>query len=173
MTHRPAAIAALVVSLALAGTAPPGARADGGAGPSNVAVAVNTRDASSVVRIAFDVRRVSGSTVDPVNVAVAVASCTSCRTVAIAMQVVLVFGQPRTFTPVNLAVALNDACTDCQTLASAYQDVVQASTPLRLTPAGRRAIAAVRRALRSLASSALPIAAIQQQVDVLHAQLGG
>src|SRR3954454_20672237 len=112
MTHRPAAIAALVVSLALAGTAPPGARADGGAGPSNVAGAVNTRDASTVFRIAFDVRRVNGSTVDPVNAAVAVASCASCRTVALAMQVVLVFARARTFTPVYLAVALNEVSSE-------------------------------------------------------------
>src|SRR4051794_36757191 len=165
---------ALVVALAMLAAPGPAARADRGPGADahqNVAVAVNTKDARTVYEFAFQLRRVTADAVDVANAAVAVASCTSCTTVAIAMQAVLVFGQPQVFTPTNLAIALNQACTDCQTFAAAYQDVVQLAAPARLSAAGRRRLAAVRRTLKDLGRSGLTIAEIQQRVDQLHQEV--
>jgi putative peptide zinc metalloprotease protein len=144
---------------------------DSGARGANTAIAVNKTDGARLVRVAFDLAWVDATTVDNLNAAIAVASCTSCTTVAIAIQAVLVFGQPRVFMPMNLAVALNEACTDCQTLASAYQDVVQLSAPAHLSAAGTQRVEAVRQALATLAESGLPIAEIQQHVDALHREV--
>src|ERR671928_832348 len=171
MARRLTLLIALVLALGALFAAAPGARADRGADADhhqNVAVAVNTQDAATVFDIAFQVRRVTADAVDVANAAVAVASCTSCTTVAIAMQAVLLFGEPQVFTPTNLAIALNQACTDCQTFAAGYQDVVQRATPARLSPAGRRRLAAVRRTLQDLERSGLTITEIQQRVDQLH-----
>lgn len=46
------------------------------------AVAVNTRDGSSVFKLSFSVKRVMDSSVDADNAAVAYASCSDCQTVA-------------------------------------------------------------------------------------------
>jgi putative peptide zinc metalloprotease protein len=151
------------------GTSPPST--ESGASGSNVAVADNTIGGGRVVRVAFDLAWFGGPVVDPVNAAIAVASCTSCTTVAIAIQAVVVFGQPRVFMPTNVSVALNEACTDCQTLASAYQDVIQVSAPVHLSAAGREQVEAVGRALAALAESKLPIVEIQQRADALHRDL--
>src|SRR3954462_3389277 len=137
-----------------------------------MAVADNTADGGRVVRIAFDLAWFEEErTVDPVNAAIAIASCTSCTTVAIAIQAVVIFGQPRVFMPTNVAVALNEACTDCQTLASAYQDIIQLAAPAHLSAAGRQQVEAIRQALAALAESGLPIAEIQRHVEALHHDL--
>ena len=58
------------------------------------------------------------------NEAYAFASCTDCRTVAVAFQVVLVAGQVDVVVPQNLSGALNYACVRCVTQALATQLVV-------------------------------------------------
>src|SRR4051794_35941101 len=129
MVRRLASLIALLAALACVGAAAPAARGEGGSGHANTALAVTVGAHSTDVRAAFDVRRTSGSTVDPGNTALTVASCTSSRTIAIAMHVASAphvhRPQPRMFTPANLAIALNDACRHCQRPASAYQDIVQ------------------------------------------------
>jgi putative peptide zinc metalloprotease protein len=179
-TAAPAAVTPAAPAGSPPATAPPSAppadvtsppATSGGASGSNTAVADNTTDGGRVVRIAFDLAWFDGPRVDPVNVAIAIASCTSCTTVAIAIQAVVVFGQPRVFMPTNVAVALNESCTDCQTLASAHQDVIQLTAPAHLSAAGMQQVEAVRRALAALAESGLPIAEIQQRVETLHRDL--
>ena len=139
----------------------------------NAAVAVNTKDGSSVFRLAFSVRRVAGPVVDQTNAAVAYASCTVCQTVAIAIQVVLVMGDPEVVTPENVAIAINEQCDLCDTLASAYQFVLGTGQPVRFTAEGRRRINDVRQALRELRKSDLPIREIQARVDHLADELRG
>ncbi len=136
-----------------------------GAGTDNAAVAVNTKDGKTVVAISLKIVQTSAPVVDPTNAAVAVASCSDCETVAIALEGVLVAGSPTTFDPNNVALAINSECSNCQTLASAYQDVVQNDTRVRITGAGRREIASVRHDLESLRNSGLDIVAIQQRVN--------
>ena len=140
-------------------SAPPGASDD------NVAAAVNTTDGKTVYAISLKIVQTDADTVDAVNAAVAVASCSDCQTVAIALEALLIVGEPTTFEPTNLALALNSGCTSCETLASAYQHIVQNDTRVRISGAGRREIAAIRSELQSLRNSGLDIFTIQQRVE--------
>jgi len=139
-----AVLAAILLALGLAVGAPGAARAD------NAAIAVNTRDGSSVFRFAFAIRRVMGDVVDETNSAVAYASCTDCRTTAIAIEIVLVAGSPSVFTPTNQAIAINYLCTLCSTFASAYQFVIQAAGPQHFTSDALRELHDIRAAIRDL-----------------------
>ena len=72
------------------------------ASDDTAAVAVNTKDGSSVFRLAFSIKKVAGDVVDNANAAVAYSSCESCRTIALSIQIVLVTGDPETVTPENI-----------------------------------------------------------------------
>jgi putative peptide zinc metalloprotease protein len=135
------------------------------------AVAVNTRDGADVFRLAFSIRRVMSETVDTSNAAVAVSSCTDCQTVAIAIQVALVFSDPDVVTPENLALAMNIECSLCDTLASAYQMVITTGGPVHLTEEGNRRIAEIRRKLLALRDSDLTGPELQAEVDGLYHEL--
>lgn len=161
-------VAALVAALGLAAVRPDGALAQGG---DTAAVAVNTRDGSSIFKLAFAIKRVAGDVVDNSNAAVAFASCSNCQTVAISIQIVLVTGDPSVATPENLALAINQNCTSCETLASAYQWVFSTGGQVHFTPEGNRTIAEIRHELRELAKSSLTIVEIQARVDDLMTQL--
>lgn len=138
----------------------------GGNGDSNVAVAQNTKDGSVVYAVRLKVVLNQSGTVDPQNAAVAVASCTDCQTVAIALEGVTVMGTDNeVVAPENIALAINQGCTNCQTLASAYQDLVQTDGRVRMTGAGRKAIADLRKQLKDLRTSGLDIFAVQAEVD--------
>jgi putative peptide zinc metalloprotease protein len=162
----------LVVILAAAlGCLALAAPAHSAGGADNGAVAVNTKDGSSVFRLAFHVTRVMGDTVSSTNAAVAYASCTDCKTVAVAIQVVLVMDDPSTFTPTNEAIAINYLCDLCDTLASAYQDVIQTGGPVHLTAEGSKQVAELRKQLRALRGSTLDSFALQDQISQITDQL--
>jgi putative peptide zinc metalloprotease protein len=157
------AAAALVALLAVVGPA-------GGAGAvegpieadrtdDNEAVAVNTTDGASVFRLAFSIVKVADGVVDQENLAVAYASCTDCRTVALAFQVVIVMGDADYVAPVNQAGALNDQCVECLTFASATQIVLRVDHPVTLSPEGWRRAALL----------AARMAALEGQIDTLTA----
>lgn len=147
MTRTPL-VAILAVLLALLAVAPVHAQEGG---DDNSATAVNREDGASVFDLAFSVRRVAGDTVDETNTAVAYASCETCQTVAIAIQVVLVTAEdPDVVSPENVAVAVNEECTTCATFAGAYQFVYGRGGPVRITAAGRQEIARIRKELREL-----------------------
>ena len=67
------------------------------------------------------------------NVAYAYASCTDCRTVAVAVQVVVLEGPVTDFRPANAAVAVNDSCLRCQTYAYGHQVVLSAGRMVELS----------------------------------------
>lgn len=160
----------LVLLIAIAGAwyAPAALASD-----DTAAVAVNTKDGSSVFRLAFSIKKIGGDVVDSGNAAVAFASCDSCRTVALSIQIVLVTGDPEVVTPQNIAIAMNVDCTACDTLASAYQWVLGTDEEnVRFTPEGRHAINEIRHALRELGKSDLPVAELQAKVDALMRRLG-
>ncbi len=142
-----------------------------GASTDNVAAAVNTTDGKTVYAISLKITQTDADSIDATNAAVAVASCTECQTVAIAMEGVLVIGDPTTFDPTNIALAINSGCSSCQTLASAYQHFVQNDTRVRISGAGRREIAQVRAGLQSLRKSGLDVVAVQAEVDEYAARL--
>jgi putative peptide zinc metalloprotease protein len=135
----------------------------------NTAIAINTKDGSALFKFAFSVKRVAGDVVDNGNAAVAFASCENCRTVAIAIQIVLVTGDPSVVTPTNLALAFNFECTLCETMASAYQFVFGNGDNMRFTAEGRRTLAEIRRAFHDLRKEAdqLTLAEIDARVREL------
>lgn len=143
------------------------------ASDDTAAVAVNTKDGSAVFRLAFSIKKVAGDVVDSGNAAVAFASCQSCQTIAISIQVVLVTGDPEVVTPQNFAIAINQNCTSCETLASAYQWVLDTDEEnVRFTPEGRLEINEIRRELRALGRSGESIEVIQARVKELMLRLG-
>lgn len=146
----------LVLLLALLALAAPGAAWADDAPPieglqpdANSAIAYNTEDGSSLFEFAFAVRHVMSDVVDQQNVAVAWSKCNSCQTTAIAIEIVLVAGNPSTVAPQNVAVAVNESCNLCDTFATAYQFVVGTDGPVRLTGDGRRELQQIRREIAS------------------------
>jgi putative peptide zinc metalloprotease protein len=160
---------AVLFAAALCAALPSPAVAQG----DTAAVAVNTKDESSIFKLAFNIRRVTGDVVDQTNAAVAVASCEECRTVAIAIQVLIVQTDPSVVTPENLALAVNVDCTLCETFALAYQLVIGEGTRLRFTADGNRQIAQIRRELRALRREDLSGAELDARVDALVDRLRG
>ena len=140
-----------------------------GAGdPVNQARAVNTIDGSRLFELAFDIQRVSGG--DPLlhqNVAQALASCQACRTIAIAVQVVIVMGSPDLAMPVNVAQSINSVCTACQTLALAWQLIVTTPGEVELTQDALRRIQEIERELQALEASDAPVEDIRAAADRL------
>ena len=164
---------ALLVTVGAAGLGalpPPPAAAQG----DSSAVAVNTRDGSSIFRLAFNIRRVTGDVVDQTNAAIAFSSCQECRAIAISIQVLLVSGSPSVVSPTNLAFAVNDRCTLCDSLALAYQFAVGGGERLRLTALGRQQVAEIRRELRELrGQEGLSDAELDARVGELMDRLAG
>lgn len=101
----------------------------------NQAVAINTTDGTAMYDVAFALVWVTdGEDALNRNEAQAWASCTSCASVAIAYQVVLVVDDDPTddnvAAPQNLAGALNYDCVNCLTYALAQQLFVTLDGPL-------------------------------------------
>jgi putative peptide zinc metalloprotease protein len=166
--RRLAALATLVVlALGLGGAH---AYADNG-GADNTAVAINTKDGASVFRFAFAIRHVMSDTVDSTNAAVAYSSCTSCSTTAIAIEVVLVEGDPSVFTPTNMAIAINNECNLCITFASAYQFTVQTSGPVHFTADGNKALEEIKEQIKALEDQTLTVDELRAKLDELMREL--
>ena len=165
-------LALLLAALAAAVGAPGVAQAQTGGDDDNYAVAVNTKDGSDLFRFAFSLRKVLGEVVDNENAAVAYASCTECRTTAIAVQIVFVVGSPETVTPVNLAVAYNDGCTLCQTFATAFQFVVGIEDETGgLTGRGQKELREVLKELRSLKKDDYTLEEFHRRTQALAARI--
>jgi putative peptide zinc metalloprotease protein len=135
------------------------------------AVAVNTKDGSDLIKVAFQIRHTMQDVVDNTNAAVAYASCSDCQTVAISFQVVLAGGDASTVTPTNLALALNENCTACETAAFAYQFVTSGDVILHFTAEGNRRIAALRRRLQALRNGDLTLDQINAEVGDIANEL--
>ena len=140
--------------------------------PDNRAQAVNTTDGARVFQLAFDIQRVREGPVLQTNVAQAWASCEACRTIAIAVQVVLVMADVDYAVPVNYAEAINYACNGCETLAFAWQLVLSTGGEVQLTADALERIADIERALAALEDSDASIAEIQAAADRLVDDLG-
>ena len=144
----------LLAALALAAGFPGHARADdddNGRRGDNAAIAINTKDGSSLFKFAFSLRKVAGDVVDNQNAAVAYASCESCQTTAIAIQIVLVTGSPSTVVPENYAVSVNESCTSCRTFSAAFQFVIGVEDPsVGLSKEGQRELKQIIREFKAL-----------------------
>lgn len=97
----------------------------------NQALAVNTEDGTIVYDVAVAMVWVEGGE-DALNTneAYAFASCTTCASVAVAFQVVLVIGDNDVAVPQNLAGAVNYDCVNCLTYAIAQQLFITLDGPL-------------------------------------------
>jgi putative peptide zinc metalloprotease protein len=155
------ALCVVVLGLFLGAGHPHAALAD------NTAVAINTKDGSSVFRLAFAVKRIMGNVVDETNAAVAYASCTSCTTTAVAIEVVLIMDDAQTITPTNLAIAINESCTLCTTVAIAYQFVLTTNGPVHFTAEGNRELARIKHELELLRKEDLTPEELQARIDDL------
>ena len=133
---------------------------------NNIVVAQNYRDYSELDRTSLRVVFVDGD-VTASNEAVAFASCQYCHTTAIAIEAVVVIGDPKTFVPQNVAVAINYQCSHCVTVADAWQVVLQYTGPVELTGQGEKQVAQLRQQLRDLAdSNATPDAIVQGDMQI-------
>ena len=163
----------LLLALALAagiGAARPAA-ALAGEGGSNDAVAINLKDNSALFKFAWAVRHVMGDVVDQQNNAVAYASCNSCQTTAIAIEIVLVEGSPSNESPVNKAIAINQECNLCDTFATAYQFVINTNGPVHFTEEGIRELHEIRKEIESWGKQGLSNAEIRARLPDLIARI--
>jgi hypothetical protein len=136
-----------------------------GSGGKNVVLVINETDERVAARAGLLLGRASGPTAVPENLASAKASCTDCRTVAVAIQAVVIISDPDVASPRNAAVAVNGGCIRCRTFAYAWQYVVTTGGPVRVTPEGERTIAALREEASSLAASDLPFPELVDELD--------
>lgn len=88
---------------------------------TNTAYATNTSPDHLRARTRMALVRTDDDIVSATNTATALASCVGCRTIAVAIEVVLAGGEPPEPGFDNEAVALNLGCAGCETLAMAYQ----------------------------------------------------
>lgn len=137
----------------------------------NAAIAVNTKDGTTVFKVAFAIRHVMGDVVDQTNAAVAYASCTDCAAVAIAFEIVLVEGDPSTVTPTNVAIAFNENCDTCVAVAEAYQFVLGTGGLVHFDPAGNQILADIRKELHSLKKQDLTLDQLQAELDSISARI--
>jgi hypothetical protein len=137
----------------------------------NAAVASVTQDGDVEVRFAWEVRRTNGPNVAARNVAIATASCRSCRSAALAFQIVLASRFSGDLRADNLALARSDGCTQCETLAIAYQFVVATEGRLQLAPGARAELAHIRNQLRHLAREQAATNVLEARADLLAAKI--
>ena len=138
----------------------------------NAAIAVNTKDGSTVFKVAFAIRHVMGDVVDETNAAVAYNSCSDCAAVAIAFEIVLVEGSPSVVSPENVAIAFNENCNTCVAVAEAYQFVLGGGIgAVHFDAEGNRILAELRKELHSLKKEDLTLEALQARLDAMAAQI--
>jgi hypothetical protein len=142
--------AALVLAL---GT---GAQAAEDTGPDNVVDVQTTGTGVTEAHSKLKVGYYDGDNLQSENVASAYShDCTDCRTVAVAVQAVLVSGSPSTSEPKNVAVALNERCSHCTAFAYAYQYVVPTDGAVKLDWETRQDVKRLRHEIADVAGSDL------------------
>jgi len=162
MRHLPRLLLLAVLAPALVLAAPALAQTQ-----DNSAVAVNTKDGKSVFKLAFSVKTVTGD-VDSTNTAVAYSSCADCKTVAAAIQVVLVSGDVGSATPQNVAIAINYDCTECDTLAAAFQFVYGDGQELEFTKEGKAQLHDLKKRFQDLKGrDDLTLAELAREINLI------
>lgn len=149
--------------------APAGAEA----GANNVVQVTNRVDGGLAATARAQVAYAPADTVGHENVATATSSCVGCRTVAVAVQVVIVESYPSEYVPHNAAAAVNMGCSSCETFAYARQIVVQPAVKVHLDPAAHQQIQGIQWDMNAVASSDLGLFDMKAELDVLADQLEG
>lgn len=145
----------------------------GGGNVNNEVVVINTVDGRFANRAGFGTARVTGDEAENQNAAAATSSCTDCRTVAVAVQIVLIErNDASVISPRNFAIAINNQCLRCQTFAAAYQYVITTDGLVRFTPAGQQRLAELQRQIRALAATdGIEFPVLEAQIDDLVEQM--
>ena len=166
-----APVAVAITLVALAG--PTGVvGADPAGGANNVVLVSNTVDGSTTARDGVQVAYDPGDTVANQNVASSKGTdCTGCRTVAVAMQVVVVESSPSDFEPHNAAAATNNNCSGCTTYAFAFQYVVQPGRVVYISSTGQQRLASLRRQVDTVTASSLSYDDMKAQLESLFVQI--
>jgi hypothetical protein len=107
--------------------------------------------------------------VNATNQAVARSRCSDCRTVAVALEVVVASGSPPAPSFTNYADARSENCNRCETLAMAYQ-LVLLRPASRLSNTGVARLNEIAGQLASLTRTSIPIDQVAAGVDGLAAQ---
>jgi putative peptide zinc metalloprotease protein len=137
----------------------------------NAAIAVNTKDGTTVFKVAFAIRHVMNGVVDQTNAAVAYASCTDCAAVAIAFEIVLVESNPSVVTPTNVSIAINENCTNCVAVAEAYQFVLGTGGIVHFDHEGSKILSDIKHELHSLRKEDLTLDQLQAKLDDIAARI--
>jgi hypothetical protein len=161
-------LAILGVIAALPAGALPGDDFDDGR-RDNIVYVFNQEDGSERAKSRVLVSPTEAATVENENVAYARSSCADCRTVAVAMQAVLVTPAADNVSPKNVAVALNESCSSCRTFAAAYQYVLTTEEPGRLNEDARRRIRSIQREVSAATRSDLSFPDLDARLDGLYA----
>jgi putative peptide zinc metalloprotease protein len=157
-----------LVTLAFGLAAPAGA--DDGA--DNLVQVRNTQDLATRTRARAVVSENRNPDVTNGNGAVARATCTDCRTVAAAIQVVVVESASVTnYRPENAAVALNESCTRCATFAYARQVVLTPYRDIRIGDRAEGQIEAISREASRVAASDEDFPTMSADLDRLTERL--
>jgi putative peptide zinc metalloprotease protein len=137
----------------------------------NQALAVNTRDGSTLYDVAFALVWADGTSVTNANEAYAFASCTGCTTVAVAFQVVLITGSANIAIPQNVAGAVNYSCVQCLTYALAQQLVL--TVPAQLSPETRQRLDALWTQITAFAATiqGLPLDQVRARLLEFQSQI--
>jgi hypothetical protein len=156
-TRRTLTALSAALALATGGFLAAGAEAtDSGTGPDQVVWAKTTGTSATDLLSGVQVGSYKGDNLQSTNVARADSTdCTNCRTVAVAVQAVLVKHNPPTAEPKNFAIAVNENCLSCTTYAFAYQYVVATEERVVLTDKGRDRVASLRERIDTAAHSDL------------------
>jgi putative peptide zinc metalloprotease protein len=106
-----------------------------------------------------------------VNSATAFASCVDCRTVVVAVQILLIGTHVTDFQPANSAVAVNYLCTRCATFAYASQVVVSAPDEFRVGQAAMQQLDTIGDEIGAAARSHVAFDQLSAQLDALVDEL--
>lgn len=145
-----------------------------GGGGENVAVAINTKDGTTVFESAFLITYAASGVVDQENAAIAYSSCELCRSFAAAIQVVLVpEDRAKDITPTNTSIAINEECLGCETVSFATQIILGVSGPVRLTEEGNEMMEEIWADLEEISEEAgdLTVEEITARYDDIVARL--
>ena len=152
---------------ASAGAEPTSAPTQPGAAGDNIVVVVNQHDGKREARSKDEIEFVGGDVVSSRNVAAAYSQCTGCRTVAVAVQVVLATGSASEVTPQNMALAINQQCTGCTTMAWAYQYMATTGGDVRLADGVKAAFHSTGAQIADLIEQPLAFEELDSRIDGL------
>jgi hypothetical protein len=166
-------VATIMPAILVGGAVSAAERGGSGRAVTNSATATANARRTKDSDVSFDTDRMDGRRINVVNSAKSLSvSCTGCKAVAIAVQIVLAEGSVSSVVASNSALAENRDCTLCDTTALAYQFVIAPGTrDVWLTAQGRLALVSIEWRLRALAQSGKPGDQITNESNALISEV--